>query len=168
MQMTPVFNPFQKVSNDPVMDAMIVALKQENESYKRTLAISEMMIQRLKEELRLERIRKYGKRSEKLSDLQLELLGNEPAVSSEEIVAESQRVPLAEESNEEKTKTPPAQQQKKRKPHPGRNELPAHLERVEKIIACAADECRCGKCGAETSVIGYEETEVLGMRPAVH
>src|ERR1039458_1721876 len=88
MQMTPVFNPFQKVSNDPVMDAMIVALKQENESYKRTLAISEMMIQRLKEELRLERIRKYGKRSEKLSDLQLELLGHEPAVSSEEIVAE--------------------------------------------------------------------------------
>src|ERR1039458_10681797 len=91
MQMTPVFNPFQKVSNDPVMDAMIVALKQENESYKRTLAISEMMIQRLKEELRLERIRKYGKRSEKLSDLQLELLGHEPAVSSEEIVAESER-----------------------------------------------------------------------------
>ena len=165
MQMTPVFNPFQKVSNDPVMDAMIVTLKQENESYKRTLAISEMMIQRLKEELRLERIRKYGKRSEKLSDLQLELLGHEPAVSSEEIVAESERDPLTEESNQDETDTTPAQQQKNRKKHPGRNKLPVHLERVEKIIACTPAECRCGKCGGETRVIGYEETEVLDMKP---
>jgi transposase len=26
----------------------------------------------------------------------------------------------------------------------------------------------CGKCGRETKVIGYEETEVLGMKPAMH
>ncbi len=26
----------------------------------------------------------------------------------------------------------------------------------------------CGRCGAETRVIGYEETELLGMKPAVH
>ena len=57
-----------------------------------------MKIQRLKEELRLERIRKYGKRSERLSDLQLELLGDEPAVSSEEIEAESKRDPTGDES----------------------------------------------------------------------
>lgn len=145
-------------------DAVIAQLKQENESYKRTLALSELMIQRLKEELRLERIRKYGKRSEKLSDLQLELLGLEPAVSSDEIVAESGRDPLPEESTAE-AKTVPAPAQKSRTKHPGRNELPAHLERVEKIIACTPAQCTCGQCGGETRVIGYEETEVLDMKP---
>jgi len=40
--------------------------------------------------------------------------------------------------------------------------LPAHLERIEEIVACAAEQCTCGKCGRETQVIGYEETEVLG------
>ena len=35
-------------------------------------------------------------------------------------------------------------------------------------MACAAEQCRCGQCGAPTRVIGYEETEVLGMKPAVH
>jgi transposase len=95
----------------------------------------------------------------------LELLDREPAVSSDEVEAESQRGPLNEE---QQSTSSTAEQRKKRKPHPGRNELPAHLERVEEIVACAADECMCGKCGAETRVIGYEETEVLGMKPAVH
>jgi transposase len=132
------------------------------------LAAAEAIIQQLKEALRLERIKKYGKQSEKLSDLQLELLDLEPAVSSDEIETEIAGGPLSEGQPEEQNAPSAAQQQKKRKPHPGRNELPAHLERIEEIVACAADECRCGKCGAETSVIGYEETEVLGMRPAVH
>ena len=57
---------------------------------------------------------------------------------------------------------------RKNQQHPGRNELPAHLERIEEIVAWAADQCRCGQCGAQTRVIGYEETEVLGMKPAVH
>ena len=162
--MPPASNPSPAVSNDPVMDAMIAALKQENEAYRRNLAISALMIERLKEQLRLERIRKYGKHSEKLSDLQLELLGHEPAVSSEEIEAEAERDPLTEESNEE-TNTSSSQTQKSRKQHPGRNELPAYLERVEKIVVCAPAQCKCGKCGGETDVIGYEKTEVLDMNP---
>jgi transposase len=168
-------NPFSKsplpVVLDPVAAAIIAQMQQQVEEKDRqitrrdqVLATAELMIQRLKEELRLERIRKYGKRSEKLSDLQLELLGLEPAVSSEEIEAERARDPLTEESNEE-TKTAPAQQQKSRKKHTGRNELPAHLERVEKIIACTPAQCACGQCGGQTRVIGYEETEVLDMKP---
>jgi transposase len=43
-----------------------------------------------------------------------------------------------------------------------------HLKRIEEIVACTAEQCRCGRCGAETRVIGYEETEVLGMKPAAH
>jgi len=54
-------------------------MRSQNEFYKRTLAISELFVQRLMEKLRLERTKKYGKLSERLSDLQLELLGHEPA-----------------------------------------------------------------------------------------
>ena len=129
------------------------------------LAAAEAIIQQLKEALRLERIRKYGKQSEKLSDLQLELLDHEPAVSSEEIDTEIGSGPLPEAEQEKTGERAP---RRKNQQHPGRNELPAHLERIEEIVACAAVECRCGKCGAETRVIGYEETEVLGMKPAVY
>jgi transposase len=133
------------------------------------LSAAEAIIQQLKEALRMERIHKYGKQSEKLSDLQLELLDREPAVSSEEIETEIASGPLSDVQQEEQNASSAAeQQQKKRKPHQGRNELPAHLERIEEIVACAAEQCACGKCGAETRVIGYEETEVLGMKPAVH
>jgi len=131
---------------------------------RQTLATTEMLVLKLKEELRLERILKYGKRSEKLSDMQLQMLDLEPAVSSEEIESEIKRGPLPNSGQNDTQDNKP----RKRKQHPGRNELPAHLERVDEIIACAPAQCKCGKCGGETSVIGYEETEVLGKKPAVH
>lgn len=133
------------------------------------LSAADSVIRQLKDALRMERIRKYGKRSETLSDLQLQLLDLEPAVSSDEIEAESQRDPIGEAPQEEQNASSPAQQQqqqKTRKPHPGRNELPAHLERVEEVIACTAEQCACGQCGGQTSVIGYEQTEVLGKKPS--
>jgi len=52
---------------------------------------SRLKIQALEERLRLELIRKYGPKSEKLSDNQLQLLDLEPGVSSEEVEAESRR-----------------------------------------------------------------------------
>jgi len=58
------------------------------------LAWSRLKIQALEERLRLELIRKYGPKSEKLSDNQLHLLDLEPGVSSEEVEAESYRDPL--------------------------------------------------------------------------
>ena len=107
----------------------------------------------LEEELRLVRIDKYGPGSEKLSDAQLELLELEPGVSSEEVKAESERGQLKL----------PFQRAKK---HPGRQELPAHLPRIEKIIACTPEQCVCGNCGKETNVIGYEKSEQLDVKPA--
>jgi len=130
-------------------------------SYEYELQHAQMKVQVLEERLRLARIAKYGKASEKLSDLQLELLELEPGVSSEEVQAESERESLPESDK-------PAEEsahQKKRK-HPGRQTLPADLERVEKIITCAAGQCICGGCGKETTVIGYEESEVLDVKPA--
>jgi transposase len=122
-----------------------------------------LKIQKLEEALRLERIKKYGKQSEKLSDLQLQLLGLEPGVSSDEVQSEIERGPLPA-SNQESDK-PTDKQRIARRNHPGRNELPAHLERVDKIVPCAPEQCTCGKCGGETKVIGYEVSEVLDMKP---
>src|SRR5271166_4029676 len=68
-------------------DAQIVSKTQ-------ALHAAEEIIQQLKEALRLERIRKFGKQSEELCDLQLELLAGEPGVSREEVAGEVDRGPL--------------------------------------------------------------------------
>jgi transposase len=158
---------------DPVAAAIVAQLKQTISEQDRQIArnrqalvTSELMIQKLKEALRLERIKKYGVRSERLSDLQLELLDLEPGVSSEDVQGEIERGPLPESSasNQESDK-PTEKQRRARQDHPGRNELPAHLERVDKIIPCTPEQCTCGKCGKETNVIGYEVSEVLDMKP---
>jgi transposase len=93
-----------------------------------------------------------------LSNLQLDLLEEEPAVSRDEIQAESERNPVAP--------PPPASGKKRREPHPGRQTLPAHLPRVEKVVACAPAQCVCTGCGGQTTVIGYETSEVLDVKPA--
>jgi transposase len=140
-------------------DAQIVSKTQ-------ALHAAEEIIQQLKEALRLERIRKFGKQSEKLCDLQLELLAGEPGVSSEEVAGEVDRGPLPDTSaSVPPDNAPAAKPSSARQKHPGRNELPSHLERVEKIIACAPEQCACGKCGKEKKIIGYERTEVLSMKP---
>ena len=117
------------------------------------LKFAEYKVRVLEERLRLVRIEKYGPGSEKLSDAQLELLELEPGVSSAEVEAESEPAQL---------KLPLKQPRK----HPGRQELPAHLPRIEKIIACTPEQCVCGQCGKENSVIGYEKSEQLDVKPA--
>jgi transposase len=117
------------------------------------LQYAELKIQLLEERLRLHRIEKYGPASERLNNQQLELLELEPGVSHEEVEAESEREAL------------PSSSAKKRK-HPGRQTLPANLPRVERVISCTADQCVCGGCGAEKTVIGYEESEQLDVDPA--
>ena len=121
------------------------------------LQYARLKIQVLEEHLRLRRIAKYGPGSEKLSNLQLELLEQEPGVSTEEVAAESQREALPSCSDEKK---------RKRRPHPGRQTLPADLPRVETVITCTPEQCICGGCSKETTVIGYEESEVLDVEPA--
>jgi transposase len=129
---------------------------EENIALKRALALALLRIQDLEERLRLERIKKYGPGSEKLSDAQLSLLELEPGVSHVEVQAESVREPLP---------APAAQREKSRK-HPGRQELPAELPRVERVIACAPEQCACKACGQPTAVIGYDISEQLDREPA--
>jgi len=116
------------------------------------LKFAEYKIRVLEERLRLVRIEKYGPGSEKLSDAQLELLELEPGVSSAEVKAESERAQL---------KLP----LRTVRPHPGRQELPADLPRVEQIIACTPEQCVCGHCGQQTIQIGYETAEQLDIEP---
>jgi transposase len=159
---------------DPVVAAVMEQLTEKVEAKDRIIAekdqalsAAEAIIQQLKEALRAERVARYGKRSEKLSDLQFQLLDLEPGVSSDEIEREVGSGPLPEcPGDTQENRTPTEKQKRARRHHPGRNELPAHLERVEQIIACTPDQCTCGKCGKETRVFGYETTEVLSKKPA--
>ena len=123
------------------------------EQLKQKLQYAELKIRVLEGRLRLQRIAKYGPGSEKLPDAQLELLELEPGVSSAEVEAESQREAL------------PSTPKTKRK-HQGGSRCLSHLPRIERVIACAPEQCVCGGCGADTSVIGYEESEQLDVEPA--
>jgi len=122
---------------------------------KRELHWALLKIQVLEQRLRLERIKKYGPASDQLSDAQLKLLNDEPGVSREEVEAESRREPV-----------PEPRQQRYRRPHPGRQELPPELPRVERVIPCTAEQCPCKACGQAMEVIGYDESEMLDVEPA--
>jgi transposase len=112
----------------------------------------------LKEEIRRLRMAKYGVKSDQLSDGQLSLLEEEPGVTDAEVESESQR------SEKEKRET--GRRPERPRQHPGRAELPAHLERIEKILACTPDQCRCAQCGGEKKLIGYDTSEELDLKPA--
>jgi len=119
--------------------------------------MAELKIEALEAELRLERIKKYGPKSDAVPSGQLELLEAEPGVSDAEVAEEAQREAVAPIERENR---------KRRKPHPGRQTLPAHLPRVERVIACTPEQCVCADCGKERAVIGYDESEQLDREPA--
>lgn len=122
-------------------------------SLERELAWANLKIQALTEELRQFRVKLLGPRSETLNDLQLKLLAeDEPGTTLDEVEAEAQRPPV--------TQAP----RRQRRPHPGRQRLPENLSRVEEVVPCADKACR--QCGAETVVIGYDESEHLDVEPA--
>ena len=140
--------------------ARIAMLERDLESANRrlqwanlTIQKREAQIQLLEERLRQRRIQVLGPHSETLSDLQLELLAEvEPSATRDEVEAEARREPL------------PQRPSRERKPHPGRKPLPENLPRIEQVIACT--DANCKTCGAETSVVGYDESEVLDHEPA--
>ena len=120
---------------------------------KSKLQYAELRIRVLEERLRLMRIEKYGAGGEKLSQAQMQLFELEPVVS--EIVGQSgsEHAPVHRSIRDSHK-------------HPGRQELPASLPRVERILPCALDQRVCKRCGKETVVIGYEESSQLDVEPA--
>jgi transposase len=132
---------------------LVVPESEEIVKLRQQLHWAELKIQVLEAQLRLERIKKYGPASEKLNAAQLELLELEPGVSNVEVQAESEREPVAAAVRPSR-------------PHPGRQELPAGLPRVERVLGCAAEQCTCKACGQPTAVIGYDVSEQLDVEPA--
>ena len=117
------------------------------------LHYAELRIRLLEERLRLMRIEKYGAGGEKLSHAQMELFELEPVVI--EVVVEGESKP-----------EPVHRLTKKSAKHPGRQELPANLPRVERVLPCTPDQRVCKRCGKQTVVIGYEESSQLDVEPA--
>jgi transposase len=91
-----------------------------------------------------------------LSDAQLELLEGEPGVTRAEVDSE---IAQAEKDQAKAARKPRAK-------HPGRQELPAHLERREVKIPCQPEDCVCPQCQGQKVIIGYERSEELGVIPA--
>jgi transposase len=137
--------------------AHIAKLERELQWASLTIQKRDAQIRLLEERLRQQRMQVLGPHSETLSDLQLELLAeHEPGATLDEVEAEAQR----EWSGEPLLARPP----RERKPHPGRKRLPENLPRIEQVLACTNANCKT--CGAETSIIGYDESEVLDHEPA--
>ena len=124
-----MFLPAATISNPPTDPTP--GESPEVAELKRQLHWAHLKIQVLEERLRLQRIQKYGPSSEKLSDAQLDLLELEPGVSNLEVQAESTREPL-----------PVRAHTRRNRPHPGRQELPADLPRVERVIGCTPEQCQ--------------------------
>jgi len=120
---------------------------------KSKLQYAELRIRVLEERLRLMRIEKYGAGGEKLSRAQMQLFELEPVASEMIEEAESEHAPVHGPT-------------KRSTKHPGRQELPANLPRVERILPCAPAQRFCKRCGRETVVIGYEESSQLDVEPA--
>ena len=145
----------RQIADNAVLQAKLNATLQQ-------LNWSQLKIQSLEEKLRQQLIARFGPRSENLTNLQLMLLNDEPSVTLDEVSAEAERASLAGEAG---TTEVAAHQRKKRQPHPGRQELPAHLPRQEEVIPCPPEACRCRHCGEATVVIGYDESQTLDVVP---
>jgi len=120
---------------------------------KSKLQYAELRIRVLEERLRLMRIEKYGAGGERLSQAQMQLFELEPVVSEMIEQAESEYAPAHRST-------------KKPAKHPGRQELPATLPRVERVLPCTPDQRVCKRCGKDMVVIGYEESSQLDVEPA--
>jgi transposase len=120
---------------------------------KSRLQYAELRIRVLEERLRLMRIEKYGAGGEKLSRAQMELFELEPVVSEGIVQRENERAPV-------RCSTKGACK------HPGRQEFPSNLPRVERVLPCTPGQRVCERCGKETIVIGYDESSQLDVEPA--
>jgi Transposase C of IS166 homeodomain len=116
---------------DPTLGEIIAQRQEQLARKDQAPALAEVKIMVLEERLWSDRISRYGKRSETLSDLQLQLLGLGPGVSSEEVEAESEREPLQAQMQQDKSPSKP------RHKHPGQQELPSHLAPIHRACFCS-------------------------------
>lgn len=148
------------------------------ERYESRIAALELELRLREEQLRAERIKRYGPKGDRLNDAQIELLELEPSVELAEVQKEADlpeaqknlrdqlaaaRAELEEEKKQAKHAAKRAAKESKGsapaeiKCRGGRNMFPAHLPRVEQIIPCLE--------APEGKLIGYEIKEELVVKP---
>lgn len=129
------------------LKAMVVATASENAELRTLNESAEIRIARLHAILKaLERAR-FGRRSERLNDDQIDFVFDEVETGLGHIEAELDR----------------AAPSRPREPRP-RKALPAHLDRVEVVIEPPVLACACGAC--ERVKIGEDVSERLDVVPA--
>jgi transposase len=158
-----------------LLETLTPAQREVVEKAKGELEKADTKIKRLEIEIEHQRLlilelrrSRYGAKGEKLSTLQLNLLDLEPGVSAKEVEAEAGQadpVVSSEEPSEEAADSKSPAKKRYNKSHPGRGELPAHLPRVERVLECTPEECRCGQCGKEKKLIGWDVSETLDLKP---
>jgi hypothetical protein len=130
-------------------------------------------ILRLRQLVRLYQIDNFGASSEKLTDFQMAVLHLQPSVSCGEVEAEAQLpesqktvagAPALEDLAQETRQAHATIKAKSKKQLP-REDFPAELPRRERRIEAAPEACRCGICGGQTRIIGYEQSERLSVEP---
>src|SRR5580658_10901954 len=119
----------------------------------------QQIIEIQEQKIRLLNFKLWGPKGDTISPAQTAMLFEEPSVTLPEIEKEASLPPAQKENPQPRSK--PA-----RASHPGREKLPEHLERREVIIPCHPQDCRCGQCGAQRPIIGYERSEELVCDPA--
>ncbi len=121
------------------------------------LQYARLKIQVLEEHLRLRRIAKYGPGSEKLSNLQLELLEEEPG---------SRARKFGRRANARRCRQPDDEKKRSGARIPAGRRCPPIFPAWRRSSPARRSSACAASCGAETEVIGYEVSEVLDVKPA--
>ncbi len=155
--------PTSTMPNDPQglladLSAKLAEVEQQNQHQAEQLAKREQHIEQLLEYIELLRRKRFGARTDKLPDNQLNLFDESEL---EALIGELEAQAPGEDSEEASDTSDEAARKPKQKPV--RRPLPPHLTRVERIIDLSdADKAALGD---EWTLIGYDSSEQLAVIP---
>ena len=145
----------QPLVNDPVeLQAEVVQLREAVKEKEHAIAEKEQRIEQLLDYILLLRKRQFGPRADRPNKDQLNLFDE---AELEQLVAELEQVPT---SDAEPT---PKEKGDEKRNKPIRRPLPAHLNRVEKIIDLSDQDKQA--MGSDWSFIGFDTSEQLAVIP---
>lgn len=128
--------------------------------------IVERHTDQLREALRKRARELFGRKSEQLSDAQLELLFSIFQEQAQEASAPELSGAAAELDEAQSKTDKPSEKSQRRRRQAENAPFPAELPREPVTIAVPAAEVACASCGAECEIIGHDESEQLEYTPA--
>ena len=148
------------------IDALIAKLTQHIGEQQKHIRDQEKRIVILEEHRRLEMLARFASKADRIRDLnpnQLELLALEPGLNEAEVDAVLDQSPAEQQAEAPAVEAQLKAKRYKRKAHPGREELPAHLRRQEILIDEAPAPLPDGTAPRE---LRRDTTERLAVIPA--